>query len=40
MIEMVQAPVPQNASWSAAFAKPPGSRTPTSLVVPSDFLTW
>ena len=40
MIEMVHAPVPQNVSWSAEFAKPPAARTPMSLVVPSAFLTW
>jgi hypothetical protein len=39
MIEMVQASTPQNVSWSAERAKPPGVMATMSMVVPSVFLT-
>ena len=41
MIEMVQVVAAQNVSCAAPFAKPPGARTPMSLVVLSDArVTW
>jgi len=41
MIEMVHVVPAQNASCAAELAKPPGARTPMSLVVLSDArVTW